>query len=243
MEINKKTIILCLIALSTLFFPIYFIEERTKLYDITVGTFTAFITSLIFAIVSYLHERHIVLNNIYKYFSEIYYSLGLIKENLEKTIENEEFYTYKFKINYDQTLNINNMINLSQIDLCKLFFNSKLNKTIQKLSLYRYNKLSHLNNLINIQYQSIVNYEILLKDLKIKKIKNDDNTPLFENMLKQKKTKHEKLVKSSIVLYEFNINLMTELNAIIEELNKGYKHLPDWNTNKKIYDDMLNSEL
>ena len=242
MEINKKTIILCLIVLSILIIPIYFFKEHSKLYEITVGTFTAFITSLIFAIVSYLHERHIVLNNIYKYFSEIYYSLGLIRENLEKTIENEEFYTYKFKINYDQTLNINNLINLSQIDLCKFFIDSKLNRTIQKLSLFRYNKLSHLNNLINIQYQSIVNYEILIKDIKIKNINNDNNTQLFKNLIRSKEKRHENLIKTSEILYETNKDLMSELSNIIGELSSNYKHLEAWHTKKKFYDDMLNNE-
>lgn len=217
------------------------LELASKAFTIIVGVATALLATVLLSIINYLHEKKSIINKAYESFSEIYFGLMQIDDEIGKVLVSRNITDKTFGINYTLTQHIINVANSSQIEFYNSFLPLKLSNTMKKFDVY-ISKLRNLNQLTGERARLVLSHELLLKEIEVNMLNGADEKTL-QDMNNQAQDFKETVLISIAKLHEFEVSLKLELDDLLIELDKNFKFNYKWNDKRCYFEKIINKKV
>lgn len=240
MELNKNTIIISIVVLLLMIPFLVYLELESKAFTIIVGISTALLVTVLLSTINYLHEKKSIINKAYESFSEIYFGLMQIDDEVGKVLVSRNITDKTFGINYTLTQHIINIANSSQIEFYKGFLPFKLSNTMKKFNIY-VSKLRGLNQLTGERANLVLSNDLYLQDIEFHRLNGADEKTL-QDMNKQAQDLKESLLISVAKLHEYEVSLKLELDDLLIELDKNVKFNYKWNDKRRYFETLISKK-
>ena len=221
MKLQKNIIVSVLIFLILSVWGIVFFDSKNKIYDISCGVFASDLLVLLTAIIMYYYAKKKFVEKIYSNFSQIYFSLCYIHNNIGEFLIEKNLTDKNFSINHKLILEISNIMNKLVDEEFVTFCDFKLNEIIKKISNFTI-KLYNLKNIIEKRTIDILKFEVTV----------NKNQNLIDD--------RENLLILIAKLHEYSCSLKIELDEILFELDKVCKFKNKWEYKKQYFKEQEN---